>query len=311
MSAAQWLAILLIGLPALVLVLWPLLRGGAGIPVRSHNGGPDRTLELTEEKATIYRSLKELAFDHEAGHLSDDDYEELRDHYEGRAAELIARLDALGAPPSRPAKAPVHTASEPRPWTRAPAALVAGCVAVLALGMGLGVGISRYTAPDQTVTPPGSRVPVPALPDPGPLLPGAPGTGAASMRPLPPEMLARMLEAARQSLFDGRYQEAIAAYQAVLKRDPKNVDAMTHLALIVAMGGHADAALETFDKALSFDPKYGPALLYKGQVLYEVKQDYPGAVRAWERYLALGPIGEDRQRVTALIEEAKSKAPRR
>jgi cytochrome c-type biogenesis protein CcmH/NrfG len=58
-------------------------------------------------------------------------------------------------------------------------------------------------------------------------------------------MLARMLQAARQSLFEGRYQEAIAAYQTVLKRDPKNVDAMMHLASIVAMGGHADAALET------------------------------------------------------------------
>jgi cytochrome c-type biogenesis protein CcmH/NrfG len=306
----QWLAIAVIGLPALALVLWPLLRGGAGPATTAHDGGPDRTLELTEEKATVYRSLKELAFDHEAGHLSDDDYRELRDRYEGRAAELISRLDALGAPAPRSPKAPPESAPEPRPWTRGPAALVAGTVAVLALGIGLGVGISRYTAPDQTVIPPGSRVPVPALPDPGPLLPGAPGTGAASMRPIPPEMLARMLQAARQSLFDGRYQEAIAAYQAVLKRDPKNVDAMTHLALIVAMGGHADAALETFDKALSFDPKYGPALLYKGQVLYEVKQDYAGAVKAWERYLTLGPTGEDRQRVTALIQEAKSKAPR-
>jgi tetratricopeptide (TPR) repeat protein len=87
------------------------------------------------------------------------------------------------------------------------------------------------------------------------------------MKSIPPEMLARMLAAARQSLFEGRYQEAIAAYQAVLKRDPKNVDAMTHLGLIVAMGGHADAALETFNKALILDPKYGPALLYKGQSL--------------------------------------------
>ena len=57
-------------------------------------------------------------------------------------------------------------------------------------------------------------------------------------------------------------------------------------------------------------PKYGPALLYKGQVLYEVKQDIPGAVKAWERYLSLGPGAEDRQRVTALIQEAKSKTPR-
>src|SRR3970040_622471 len=105
----------------------------------------------------------------------------------------------------------------------------------------------------------------------------------------------------------GRYPDAISAYQAVLKGDSQNVDAMTHLALIVAMGGHADAALESFDKALKIDPKYAPALLYKGQVLYEVKQDYAGAIKAWERFVSLAPPGEDRQRVATLIEQARSK----
>jgi len=310
MSAAQWLAIIVIGVPALVLVLWPLVRGDAPRAAAEGAAEPDRRLELMEEKATVYRSLKELAFDHEAGHLSDDDYQELRDRYEARAALLISQLDALGpAAPTTPAEPAATMATGP--WTRRPAALVAGSLAVLALGIGLGVGISRYVTPDETMVPPGSRLPVPSLPDPGPLLPGAPGTGAASMKQIPPEMLARMLAAARQSLFEGRYQEAIAAYQAVLKRDPKNVDAMTHLGLIVAMGGHADAALETFEKALALDPKYGPALLYKGQVLYEVKQDVPGALKAWEGYLALNPTGDDRRRVVALIEEAKSKSPRR
>jgi tetratricopeptide (TPR) repeat protein len=74
-------------------------------------------------------------------------------------------------------------------------------------------------------------------------------------------MLQGMLQAARASLFAGRYSEAIAAYQAVLKRDPKNVDAMTHLGLIVGVGGHADQALETLDRALALDPNYPPALL--------------------------------------------------
>jgi tetratricopeptide (TPR) repeat protein len=120
-------------------------------------------------------------------------------------------------------------------------------------------------------------------------------------------MLAGMLQAARQSLFDGRYAEAIAAYQAVLKRDEKNVDAMTHLGLIVALGGHADTALETFSKALDIDPKYAPAYLYRGQVLYEQKQDYAGAVQSWERFMALVPKGEDRDRVAALVEEARGK----
>jgi len=93
----------------------------------------------------------------------------------------------------------------------------------------------------------------------------------------------------------------------VLKRDPKNVDAMTHLALIVAIGGHADAALETLDKALSLDPNYAPALLYRGQVLYESKKDTAEAIRSWEKFLAVAPPGEDRARVEKLIADAKAR----
>jgi tetratricopeptide (TPR) repeat protein len=308
LTGVQWIVIAAIGLPAFVIVLWPLLRRGGGPASAPSDSRPDRRLELAEEKATTYRALNELAFDHEAGSLSDDDFQALRDRYENHAAELITALDALGD--AAPVPAVQHVATAPRSWTRSPAAMVAGGVALLALGIALGAGVSRYTQPDETSMAPGSRIPGPALPDPGPILPGAPARGASAGGPIPPEIMARMLEAARQSLMEGRYQEAIAAYQAVLKRDSKNVDAMTHLGLIVGIGGHADAALETFDKALKIDPKYAPAFLYRGQVLYEEKKDYPGAIKAWERFMALSPAGEDRQRVAALIEEARSKAPR-
>ena len=313
LTAAQWIAIGAIGLPALAIVLWPLLRDRAGGTAASPAAPPDRRLELAEEKASTYRALNELAFDHEAGSLSDDDFHTLRDRYEARAADLLTRLDALGGAPAPAAAARAAPAS--RPWTRSPAAVVVGGIALLGLGIALGVGVSRYSAPDETMVGAGAGIPGPALPDPGPLLPGSPGTGPAgaggAARPIPPEIMARMLQAARDSLMAGRYAEAIAAYQAVLKRDSKNVDAMTHLGLIVAMGGHADAALETFDKALKIDPKYAPALLYKGQVLYEVKQDYAGAIKTWERFVALTPPGEDRRRAAVLIEEARTKAPRR
>jgi len=308
LTMTQWIAIAAIALPALVIVLWPLLRRGAGPAASESATPPDRRLELAEEKASTYRALKELTFDHEAGSLSDDDFQALRDRYEARAAELLAKLDALGGVPPPPITARPEPA--PRPWTRSPVAVAAGGVALLALGIALGVGVSRYSAPDETAVAPGSRVAGPTLPDPGPLMPGAPGTGATA-RQIPPEVMARMLQAARQSLMDGRYQEAIAAYQAVLARDSKNVDAMTHLGLIVAMGGHADTALETFDKVLKIDPKYPPALLYKGQVLYEVKQDYAGAIKAWERFVTVTPAGEDRQRVAVLIEEARGKSKAR
>jgi tetratricopeptide (TPR) repeat protein len=177
-------------------------------------------------------------------------------------------------------------------------------------GVIIGVNAGRFTERDETFTPPGARIPVPG-PPPSSSPVGPPMARLEPGKPIPPEMLAGMLQAARQSLFEGRYTEAIAAYQAVLKRDERNVDAMTHLGLIVAVGGHADSALETFDKAIKIDPKYAPAYLYRGQVLYEQKQDYAGAVAAWERFLALVPTGEERDRVAELLKRARSQQPPR
>jgi len=179
-------------------------------------------------------------------------------------------------------------------------------------GIVVGAGIVRYSEPDPMAGQPqtGSR-PLAPLPSENPSAPagGPPVTGGTG-RVIPPEVLRGMLQAARNSLAEGRYGEAIAAYQAVLKRDPKNVDAMTHLALIVAIGGgpeHVDRALEAFDKALALDPNYLPALLYRGQILYEIKKDTKGAIRSWEKYVAVSPPGEDRDRVAKMIEEARSK----
>jgi cytochrome c-type biogenesis protein CcmH/NrfG len=308
MSGLQTTLIVALVLPALAIVLWPLLRrrAGAALPATSERPGDDRRLELEEEKAALYRALRELEFDHEAGHLSDADYQGLRERYETRAAALITDLDALGPAPTRREEPPaaVEETAPRASWTRQPVALGVGAVLLLTFGVVIGINAGRFTEPEQAMTPPGSRLPVPA---PGGSPVGPPNMTFEPGKPIPPEILAGMLRAARQSLFDGNYSQAIAAYQAVLKRDPKNVDAMTHLALIVSIGGHADTALETLDRALAIDPKYPPAYLYRGQVLFEQKQDYAGAVKAWESFLKLVPKGEDHDRVVALLESAKSK----
>src|SRR3990172_2283946 len=169
MTSAQWIAIAAIGLPALAIVLWPLVRGRAGRTAASAAAPPDRRLELGEEKASAYRALKELDFDREAGSLSDDDFQALRDRYEGRAADLLSKLDALGgipAPPAAERATPAH-----RAWTRSPAAITAGAMALLVLGIALGVGINRYSAPAPTAASPGSSMSMPGMP--GPILPGA------------------------------------------------------------------------------------------------------------------------------------------
>jgi tetratricopeptide (TPR) repeat protein len=295
-------AALVIGIPAFVFALWPLFsRGGPGtlLPLP-----PDAREPLLERKRALLRALRELEFEHEAGHIADDDRADLRARYEAEAAEVITELDALGpAMPPAPAGSPAPVAV-PRGW-RHPAAVAAGAVALLGFGIALGAGVVRYTAPDPgaSMPAPGSRPLAPPLVEGAggslPTVPGATGTA------LSPEMLQGMLQAARASLFEGRYAEAIAAYQAVLKRDPKNVDALTHLGLIVGLGGHADQALETLDRALAIDPNYPPALLYRGQILMESKRDPRSAIASWEKFVIVAPPGEDRDRVAKMIEEAK------
>jgi tetratricopeptide (TPR) repeat protein len=314
MTGLQLALIAALVIPSLFVVLWPLLqRPAEALPVAERPGG-ERRLELEEEKAAIYRALKELDFDHEAGHLSDDDYRGLRDRYEERAAALIGELDSLPrprAPREKTGKAPAEPVSGRLAWTRHPVAVAVGALVLLVFGVVIGINAGRFTEPDRMITPPGARLPVPGSPGVGAPPVGPPAVRLEPGKPIPPEMLAGMLQAARQSLAAGRYSEAIAAYQAVLKRDARNVDAMTHLGLIVAIGGHADSALEAFDKALQIDPKYAPAHLYRGQVLYEKKQDYAGAVKSWERFLALVPRGEDHDRVAALVKTVRDKQPPR
>lgn len=298
-------------MPAFAFALWPLLsrRGIAATPLPL---APDAREQLLERKRTALAALRELAFEHEAGHVSDDDYADLRARYEAEAAEVLTALDRLG-----PAAAPTVREAVPAPRARGwrhPAGLAAAGIALVAFGIALGVGIVRYTAPDPTRGEPmtGSRPLAPSL-EAGSGTAMAGGTGGAGTPdvpagPIAPEVMQRMLQAARASLFEGRYSDAISAYQAVLKRDPKNVDAMTHLALIVAIGGHADQALQSLDRALALDPAYPPALLYRGQILLEAKQDARGAVEAWEKYVAAVPAGEERDRGLKLLADARVKA---
>lgn len=301
-------AIVVIALPALAFILWPLLRKGSApggiLPIPQ-----DRRDELDEEKRAIYRALKELEFDHQAGHLSQDDYAELSSRYETRAALILKELDALpptpekGAPREAKRQGAVAAPAAARSWTRSPVTLIAGAVVLILFGLTLGLGVARYTEPDRTTVPEGSRLPVTIE------APQAFGTMPATdpSRPIPAEVFRGMLDAAHQALEAGNYQQAIAAYQAVLKRDPKNVEAITHLGVILAIAGHDDSALEAFDKALAIDPKYAHAWWDKANLLYERKQDYKRAIPALEKFVALVPSGQDRDRALRMIQDAKGR----
>ena len=310
MTLGVAIVLAVIGIPALAFVLWPL-RARPGAPTALLPLPPDAREQLEESKRGALRALRELEFEHASGHVSDADYADLRARYESEAAQILSELDRLS--PAQPAPPPAlapEVAVRRAGW-RHPAAITVGAVALVTFGVVLGVGIVRFSEPESSMA-------------------GAAGAGAAGARapmmeepsaanaprgPVTPEILQGMLNAARQSLYAGRYNEAMRAYQAVLKRDPNNVDALTHLGLmagIAAQGQHGpemvQRALDLFDRALKLDPGYPPALLYRGQVLYEVRKDVPGAIRSWEKFVAVSPPGEDRERVVKMIADARAQS---
>ena len=297
------LAVVLIALPAIGFVLFPFWRRPS---ITEPEPGPGRAAqELLETKRALYRAMKELEFDHQAGHLSDDDYEKLSSSYEARAAEALKALDELGIKSDvqerRERDRATRRAREPGGlrWSRRPAVLVLGTAVLVGFGLALGMLLTKFTTPESPAM--GTAGLSPPQPTPG-------GTGQeGSPRPISPEMLQGMLSAAHQSLDAGRFQEAIAAYKAVLARYPQNVEAMTHLGIILGIAGHVDDALQALDKALAIDPAYPHALWDKGRLLYDAKQDYPGAIRALERFVAVAPAGADRDQAQRLIQEAKGK----
>jgi tetratricopeptide (TPR) repeat protein len=306
MTLGVAIALAVIGIPALVFVLWPL-RARAGAPSALLPLPPDAREQLEESKRAALRALRELEFEHASGHVGDADYADLRARYEAEAAQIFSELDRLASTQKAvEAPAPAAEVVVRRVGWRHPAALTVAAVALVTFGVALGVGIVRFTEPDT------SMASAPGGGGQGPMM-AEPSAANAPKGPVTPEMLQGMLAAARQSLYAGRYNEAMRAYQAVLKRDPNNVNALTHLGLmagIAAQGQHGpemiERALDLFDRALTLEPDYPPALLYRGQVLYEVRKDLPGAIKSWERFVAVSPPGEDRERVVKMIAEARA-----
>jgi cytochrome c-type biogenesis protein CcmH/NrfG len=294
------IALLTVGLavPALGFALWPVFRRRPSLapaPVDEERAG------LETEKLTALRALRELELDRQAGHVDDEDYQDLRARYETQAVAVLRRLDALGpaATPARRAR-PAPAPAAPTPWTRQPVALGAMGAGLLVFGVVLGLLVSSYSVPTPpepaatAVAPGGAGAPLPA-----------PAPGGAPL-PLSKEMLEGMLQAAHASLDAGRYQEAIAAYTAILRREPQNVNAITHLGVILAIAGHNAEALEAFDRALAIDPDYAHALWDKAGVL-EAQQDHAGAVAVLERFVKVSPPGADRDRAHERIRQAKAR----
>lgn len=101
------------------------------------------------------------------------------------------------------------------------------------------------------------------------------------------------------------YQKAIEYYQKALDIQPKNDDVRLDMATEYYNLNMQDVALKEFDKVLANQPNYATAHYYVGIILKN-KGDFSGAVRHFNRYLEVAPLGTMAGQVATYLEEIKN-----
>jgi len=114
--------------------------------------------------------------------------------------------------------------------------------------------------------------------------------------------------AAGNLLYDARrYPEAIGFYEQAFALNGSDINVSTDLGTALWYSGRADAALAQYQKSLAIDASHGQTLFNVGIVRADGKQDYVGAVEAWETLLRTNPAYPEAARVRTLISDAKAK----
>jgi tetratricopeptide (TPR) repeat protein len=114
-----------------------------------------------------------------------------------------------------------------------------------------------------------------------------------------------LLQIAHDSLDQGRLDEARDVYGRVLRREPRNAEAITHLGAVLYQEGRIDEALAKVEEALRIDPAYIHAHWDRTQYLFHGKRDYPATIRAGEAFLRVVPDGPDASSVRSLVAQAR------
>ena len=85
-------AILVVGAVTGAAIAWPLIRSGvSGVPGAAEPASTTNALEDDLERSLA--AIKEIAFDHDAGNLSDDDFAELDASERARAVGIMREID--------------------------------------------------------------------------------------------------------------------------------------------------------------------------------------------------------------------------
>jgi cytochrome c-type biogenesis protein CcmH len=307
-----------------LLILRPFSATDGRLTVRAHTPDDDRRRELL-------RQLRDLDDDLAAGKLTEADHARLRDPVEREAAAVVrrrAQRPAAGATvvtaSTRPGPATsgspqgrdvgARTRRRPGPIVTLPA--LAGAAVGIAI---LLVSAVSTRHPGQTVT--GNSVAGAASAAGSPSGPAAASqsgrrsltqgqlaaVAAAEARVQQnPKDVSAHLALAQAYAAAGASQLAAVEYLAVTRLDPANAEANTNLALLAFEAGQAAQGKIMVDRALAADPNYPEALYVRGLIDLIGLRQPKAAERDFSAYLAIAPFGSHRTAAATLLVLAQS-----
>lgn len=241
---------------------------------------------LEEERDFCLRSLQDLDAELAAGDIDETDYVALKEAYTARAASLLRALaatdslsngsSALGSPGPGAASFP-----EVVSWRKR-------------VGVGIAIVIIAAGACWTVVASSATR------------LPGQEITGQA----LGSEAIAQQLSKAAQAQQKGDQLSAVKDYQAILKSNPNQPEALTGEGWLLAetqQPALLKQGLAMLSKAENVAPAYPPPHVYRGIALLS-EADYTDAIPELQWYLDHNPDPQLAPRVKQALQDAQSKA---
>ena len=107
---------------------------------------------------------------------------------------------------------------------------------------------------------------------------------------VPPPLAGRALDVERAKIMmaEKRYEDAIVAYEGLLKSEPKSAVYMNMIGIAYLDMSQFDQAKKYFTRASKADKKYSSAVNNLGMVWYQQK-NYRKAIREYQRAIAIAP----------------------
>jgi cytochrome c-type biogenesis protein CcmH/NrfG len=120
-----------------------------------------------------------------------------------------------------------------------------------------------------------------------------------------PHDAAARVDLGQRCMDAGDLECAYRQYAAALALSPRDVEALSHLGVLLHLSGSPTRGLRLEQRALRIDPAYPEALFFKGVILLKGLHRPQDAIAPLSKYLAAAPFGSEGRTAKKLLREAR------